>query len=165
MPNDQQDIEFQLATYFPYMVRIFYRDVSQTVKDVYTTIFGLSVSEWRTMSVLNDFEPLSAKEIVSRSSMDKVNVSRSISSLQRRKYLERHIDPADRRRVLLRLTRQGKQVMIELIPLVQEIERDLLKGLSAVERETLVKLMRKVSLNAHAIQPPTSDAQMKKVGT
>lgn len=156
-PRDDQDLEFQLATYFPYMVRIFYRDVSQTVKDVYTTLFGLSVSEWRTMSVLNDFEPLSAKEIVSRSSMDKVNVSRSISSLQKSKYLERHVDPTDRRRVLLRLTRQGKQVMRDLIPLVQDVERKLLKDLSPDERETLVKLMRKVSHNAHAIQPPRKD--------
>ncbi len=164
MPNNNQDLEFQLASYFPYLVRIFYRDVSQTVKDVYTNLYGLSVSEWRTMSVLHDFEPLSAKEIVSRSSMDKVNVSRSISSLQKSKFLERHVDPTDRRRVLLRLTPAGKQVMRELIPKILEVERELLKGLNHNERETLVQLMRKVSLNAHAIQPPKTNENNKKTG-
>lgn len=155
MSDDKQEKDFELATYFPYMVRLFYRDVSQSVEDVYSTIFGLSVSEWRTMSVLHDFEPLSAKEIVSRSSMDKVVVSRAISSLQEGALLERHIDPADRRRVLLRLTRDGKDVMQDLVPRVIDVEKQLLHGLSAEEFETLKILMLKVRSNAEAIEPPT----------
>lgn len=154
MSNNQKEQDFALATYFPYMVRLFYRDVSQSVENVYSSVFGLSVSEWRTMSVLHDFEPLSAKEIVSRSSMDKVVVSRSISSLQEGCLLERHIDPADRRRVLLRLTRKGKDVMADLVPRVLEVERQLLAGLSEDEFELLKKLMLKVRGNAEAIEPP-----------
>lgn len=151
---DNQDSEFQLAAYFPYMVRLFYRDVSQSVKNVYATIFGLSVSEWRTMSVLHDFEPLSAKEIVSRSSMDKVVVSRAISSLQGGALLERHIDPADRRRVLLRLTRKGKEIMSHLVPRVLEVEKQLLQGLSEEELDLLKSLMLKVRKNAEGIELP-----------
>lgn len=157
MNNEEKETDFQLATYFPYRVRLYYRDVSQTVKDVYTMGFNLSVSEWRTMSVLNDYMPLSSKEIVARSSMDKVNVSRAISSLQKRKYLERHIDPADRRRVRLHLTRQGKKVMRDLIPLVKEVEQNLLKGLSPEEQETLLALMQKVRTNAQAIHTPSGN--------
>jgi DNA-binding MarR family transcriptional regulator len=140
--------DFQLTDYFPYKVRIFYRDVSAAVREVYTQSFGLSVSEWRTMSVLFSFEPLSAKQIVARSSMDKVKVSRAITGLQKRKYLERHIDPSDRRRVLLRLTRSGREVMRQLIPQVLEVEKQLLEGLSEDECDTLLKLMQKVSANA-----------------
>ena len=148
MNNEEKETDFQLATYFPYRVRLYYRDVSQTIKDVYTMGFNLSVSEWRTMSVLNDYMPLSSKEIVARSSMDKVNVSRAISSLQKRKYLERHIDPADRRR---------KKVMRDLIPLVKEVEQNLLKGLSPEEQETLLALMQKVRTNAQAIHTPSGN--------
>ncbi len=147
--------QFQLSSYFPYMVRCFYLDVSQSVKDVYSTLYNLKVSEWRTMAVLNDYEPLSAKEIVARSSMDKVNVSRSIASLQQSKLLERHIDPTDRRRVLLRLTRQGKQAMRELVPLVLGVEKQLLNGLTEDEQKTLISLMQKIRSNASNIEPPS----------
>lgn len=153
--SDRQDPpDFQLITYFPYMVRLLYRDVTHSVSSVYTTIFGLNVNEWRTMAVLNNFEPLSAKEIVARSSMDKVNVSRAVAGLQDSGLLERHIDPADRRRVLLRLSRDGKQMMRELIPLILDVEKQLLEGLSDEERRTLIGLMAKVGENARAIQPP-----------
>ncbi len=118
MSTDNTRPSLQLATYFPYVVRVFYLDVTETVKNVYTSLFGLSVSEWRTMANLYDFEPLSAKEIVSRSSMDKVNVSRSISSLQKSSLLERHIDPTDRRPFLLRLTRHGIQEKRNMGPLL-----------------------------------------------
>ncbi len=162
MSKDNPNTEFQLANYFPYMVRLFYRDVSQSVENVYATIFGLSVNEWRTMSVLNDFEPLSAKEIVSRSSMDKVVVSRAISSLQESALLERHIDPADRRRVLLRLTRKGKDIMQDLVPRVLDVEKQLLGDLSDEEFDLLKKLMLKVRKNAENIELPLGELTAAK---
>lgn len=151
---------FRLEAFFPYLVRRYYRATSQTVKNVYQTRYGLSVNEWRTMAVLNDYEPLSAKEIVARSSMDKVNVSRAISSLQEAGRLERHVDPTDRRRVLLRLTAQGKKIMRELVPLVLGVEERLLQGLSAEEQGTLLRLMQKVEENADAeIRAGTSEEE------
>ena len=160
MDKEKKIPDFQLNLYFPYLVRMFYRKVSQSVNDVYKTLYGLSVSEWRTMAVLNDFEPLSAKEINLRSSMDKVNVSRSIASLQKNGLLERHIDPADRRRVLLRLTKKGKQIMADLVPRVLEVETRLLEGLNMQEQKTLKSLMQRVSENANRIQPPILESDL-----
>ncbi len=71
--------DFDLLTFFPYSVRVFYRAVSETIKDVYHSRYGLSQDEWRTMTVLHTFEPLSATGIVTRSSLGKVKVSRAIT--------------------------------------------------------------------------------------
>lgn len=142
---------FRLERFFPYLVRRYYRATSGTVSRIYKSRFGLSVHEWRTMAVLNDYEPLSAKEIVARSSMDKVNVSRAIASLKRDGRLERHVDPTDRRRALLRLTGQGKRVMRELVPLVLAAEQRLLHGLSEAEVAQLESLMRRVEQNAERV--------------
>ncbi len=135
---------FDLHTFFPYRVRMFYKTVSQSIKKIYTEQFGLNVHEWRTMANLHNFRPLSAKEIVECSSIGKVNVSRAIASLQKKDLLERHIDPTDRRRVLLCLTPKGKKIMNELIPLLREKEQELLSSLTPDEAETLCKLMLKV---------------------
>jgi DNA-binding MarR family transcriptional regulator len=144
--------DFRLATFFPYLVRMFYRDVSLSVREVYAPAHNLTAAEWRTMAVLNEYEPLSAKQIVARSSMDKVNVSRAVAGLEKAGLLDRHVDPADRRRVLLRLTARGRAVLAELVPRVLEVEQRLLEGLSPAERDTLLGLMQRVRDNAAALR-------------
>ena len=144
---------FRLSDFLPYLVRLFYRDVSESVRDIYTTAYGLTVAEWRTMGVLNDHQPLSASDVVSRSSMDKVNISRAIAGLQKYGFIERHVDPTDRRRVLLRLTAKGRKVMRHLVPLVLDVEQQLLCGLSEEEQAVLIGLMKRVRANAAAITP------------
>ncbi len=153
MTASKEESSLKLSTFFPYLVRLFYRDVSQSITDVYATAYDLAVTEWRTMVVLNDFQPLSAKDIVSRSSMDKVNVSRAVTSLQKKKLLERHIDPTDRRRSLLRLTKKGRLVFVKLVPHVRRVEEQLLNGLTPEERQILFNLMQRVRSNAATIPP------------
>jgi DNA-binding MarR family transcriptional regulator len=152
-----QNPDFHLATFFPYLVRMFYRDVSLSVREVYAPSHGLTAAEWRTMAVLNEHEPLSAKQIVARSSMDKVNVSRAVAGLEKAGLVARHVDPADRRRVLLRLTPRGRAVLRDLVPRVLEVERRLLKGLTDTERTTLVDLMRRVRDNAATLRTLDDD--------
>ncbi|MCP4789536.1 MAG: winged helix-turn-helix transcriptional regulator [Gammaproteobacteria bacterium] len=140
--------KFELSTYFPYLVRIFGQQVSGSVKNVYETECGLSVSEWRTLAVLNEMAPLSAKNIVMHSSMNKVKVSRAVASLIKREYIESHIDPADQRCNLIRLTRKGRRIMEHLIPMVKKLEEELLDGISIEEYQLLLRLMQKIRTNA-----------------
>jgi len=103
------------------------------------------------MAVLGPYRALSASEIVERSSMDKVNVSRAIKGLRNAGYLKRDIDGDDRRRAVLRLTKSGIEVFKALTPKVREVEQQLLKGLSPQERDTLIRLMAKVHDNAKTL--------------
>lgn len=142
---------FDLRAYFPFRVRIFYRAVSSSVERIYAPLFGLSVSEWRTMAILGPYRALSSSEIVEESSMDKVNVSRAISRLRDKSFLKRDIDGDDRRRSVLRLTEQGRAVYDTLVPKVLDVEAGLLEGLTEDERDTLVRLMDKVGANARKL--------------
>jgi DNA-binding MarR family transcriptional regulator len=144
------DTTFELRSFFPYRVRIFYRAVSSSVTQIYSSLFGLSVSEWRTMAVLGPYRALSASEIVEQSSMDKVNVSRAITGLRKAGMLKRDVDGDDRRRSVLRLTERGREVYNILVPKVLDLEERLLEGVTQEERKTLVTLMEKVRLNAIA---------------
>lgn len=145
--NLSQD-EFTLHNFFPYLVRVYYRAVSGSVSKIYGAKFDLSVSEWRTMAVLGPYGVLSATEIVERSSINKVNVSRAIKSLQKRGYLKRDIDGEDKRKAVLRLTAEGRRTYTLLIPMIIAHEDQLLDGMSAEEVTTLIRLMAKVQKNA-----------------
>ncbi len=145
---------FDLSAFFPYMVRLFDRSVSQSLTPVYESLFGLSVSEWRTLAVLGSHGTLSAGEIVRLSGMDKVNVSRAVRGLKSAGLLRRDIDGEDRRRALLRLTDRGMDAFRTLVPLVLKREAELLRGLTVDERATLFRLMEKVRRNADALGRP-----------
>jgi len=146
--EDQSSDGFDLHNFFPYLVRIYYRSVSQSVSNIYATKYGLSVSEWRAMAVLGPYGTLSASEIVKRSSMDKVNVSRAIKGLQKANFLKRDIDGDDKRRAVLRLTEEGRKAYSVLVPMVKELEENLLVDLDENEVKTLISLMEKVRIKA-----------------
>jgi DNA-binding MarR family transcriptional regulator len=139
---------FDLREFFPYLVRVYYRAVSDAVSNVYASHYGLSVSEWRTMAVLGPINALSASEIVEQSSMDKVTVSRAIKGLQAHGFLKRDVDSTDKRRAVLKLTQAGIDAFSELVPLVKQIEKDCLQGLTPEEQKTLISLMHRVRQNA-----------------
>ncbi|NVK18317.1 MAG: MarR family transcriptional regulator [Methylocystaceae bacterium] len=143
---------FQLESFFPYLVRIYYRAVSQSVSNIYEREYNITVSEWRAMAVLGNEQPLSAGEIVKRSSIDKVRVSRAIAGLTKAGYLERRVDENDRRKVALQLTRSGQLVFQDLVAKVRQLEEELLAGLSEDERDQLRNLMAKVRKNATEIE-------------
>lgn len=150
---------FDLKAFFPYRVRIFYQAVSTSVSKIYTDAYDLSVAEWRVMSVLGPHQSMSANEITTRSSMNKVNVSRAVSRLRKRGFLKQDIDGDDRRRSVLHLTEEGKDAFGTLVPLVRNVEAQLLDGLNPEEIEQLTILMDKVRSNAEkkGPVPGTSD--------
>ena len=159
--NEHSDSLFTLDEFFPYQVRMFYLQVSQAVSDIYSSRYGLTVSEWRTMAVLGNHQPLSASDVVQRSSIDKVQVSRAIQGLLKRGLLQRRVDVDDRRRVNLHLTNKGQQVFADLVPRVRALEEQLLNCLSESERHTLKVLMTKVRGQAEQINS-TGDVRLER---
>ncbi|MCF6322308.1 MAG: MarR family winged helix-turn-helix transcriptional regulator [Rhizobiaceae bacterium] len=143
--------DFDLNHFFPYRLRVLDRAVSEAISSVYTSRFGLSVSQWRTLAVLGDGGVMSASEIVQKSSMDKVVVSRAIKGLQNRDFLKRKTDINDRRRVVLKLTAKGKRMFDNLVPLVKQLEEECLRGLTRAERATLDSLMERIRANTDVV--------------
>lgn len=140
--------DIDLQSFFPYLVRVFYRSVSSSVSDVYTNLYGLSVAEWRTMTVLGPHRAVSASVVASESSMDKVAVSRAIARLREKGYLRQDINGEDRRFSVVSLTEEGRATYRDLVPRVREVERKLLANLSDEEHAELIRLMAKVRGNA-----------------
>ncbi|WP_306144547.1 MarR family winged helix-turn-helix transcriptional regulator [Roseibium sp. MMSF_3412] len=122
---------FDLQAFFPYQVRVFYSDVTNALSAVYQRDYGMMPAEWRTMAILGAAETgLQATEIVSRSSMDKVVVSRAVKRMEERGYLKRSTHLEDGRSFLLQLSDEGRAVYEDLGPKLLAVERRMLSGLS-----------------------------------
>ena len=136
-----------LDRFLPYRLSVLSNRLSQAIARRYQDRFGLSVTEWRVMAVLGLEPGLSATEVAERTAMDKVAVSRAVNALLGADRLERQFDGADRRRSILRLSRDGQAIYDAVVPMALQYERALLADLSTSEREQLDRLLVKLGEN------------------
>jgi len=80
MPGTQT----RLAEFMPYRMAITSGAVSQVISSEYREQFGLKISEWRVMAVLGDAGPLTQRDLVRATQMDKVAVNRACKVLEDR---------------------------------------------------------------------------------
>ena len=93
--------------------------------------FKLSAPEWRTMAVLGQQGAMSANAVIAQTTMDKVRVSRAVAKLLKAGLITREADPQDRRRAIINLTMAGQDIYREIVPLVQEVEFEIVAELTA----------------------------------
>lgn len=140
--------EFDLESFFPYLVRVFYSDVTRALSAVYQRDYGMMPAEWRVMAILGiASNGLPATEIVFRSSMDKVVVSRAVKRLEERGFLRREANAQDGRSFLLRLSEAGLAAYEDLVPKLKAVERRMLAGLSDSEISAFLSVTRRIRDN------------------
>lgn len=145
--------DFRLEDYLPYRLSLLSNTVSQGIAHRYQQDHDISVTEWRVIVVLGRFPGSTASEVVERTAMDKVSVSRAVRNLMEKGLLQRRTDPGDRRRLRLYLTRGGgKQVVESIVPLAAAYETKLLATLDDRERATLDVLLGKLQESAEALR-------------
>ena len=146
--------ELLLEKFLPYRLAILSHSVSNSIATVYARRFGLTIPEWRVIVILGRYPGLSAVEVAERTLMDKVAVSRAVTRLIKKGRIDRQFADADRRRSILTLSEQGKQVLAEISPLALGIEDMLLEGLSDQEISTLNRIMDRLLEKADHIAAP-----------
>jgi DNA-binding MarR family transcriptional regulator len=69
--------------------------------------------------------------LAARAGMTHQSMSELVQTLERRGYVERRVDPSDRRARLVRLTPKGRRMVTRAIQEIRDIERTWLKQLEA----------------------------------
>lgn len=82
--------------------------------------------------------------LAQRVAFDAATIGSVIGRLERRGWLRRQPDQADRRRKLLWLTAEGEQAAAALRPVVETVQQRMLAPLSAQEQVQLTALLRKL---------------------
>ena len=148
------DKELILEDFLPYRLAILSHTVSTSIARAYDRNFGLTIPEWRVIAILGRFPGLSAVEVADRTMMDKVAVSRAVTKLIKSGRIDREFADADRRRSILTLSEDGRQVHDEIAPLALGIEADLLHGLSEEEITALNSVIERLLARARFISAP-----------
>jgi DNA-binding MarR family transcriptional regulator len=134
----------ELEHFLPYRLSILSNTVSQSIATEYQDRFELSMTEWRVMTILARFPEISARQVVDKSAMDKVAVSRAVARLVTAGRVDRGIHDGDKRRSVLQLSEAGWAIHDEVAPLARAHERELLARLDEGEQAQLNSILDKL---------------------
>lgn len=135
---------FELGKFLPFRLTVLSNRLTRRVARFYGERFKLTAPEWRTMAVLGQSGAMTANNVITQTTMDKVRVSRAVAKLLKAGYITRDADPNDRRRAILDLTHKGMEVYRQIVPLVQEIEAEILAILSQSDRNVLDSALTRI---------------------
>jgi len=140
--------QLQLDAYLPYRLSVASNAVSGLIARAYQDRFGLTVPQWRLICVLAEDGGLTQGQIVARTVMDKVTVSRAAQGLLKRHLVGRSEHHADGRSHVLALSEQGLSLYGEIAPLALAYEAALIAGLSPEDVATLKRLLARLQTAA-----------------
>lgn len=118
---------------------------------------GLSRADWDVLASLRREGPpfsLSPTALYRALMRTSGAMSQRLASLERQGLIERRLDPADRRGIVVSLTAKGRRVVDRIAAEHLANERKLLAPLSRREQEALAALLKKLLLAYEAEQPP-----------
>jgi DNA-binding MarR family transcriptional regulator len=130
--SDEPTLE--LRNFVPFRLNRLASEVSEHLAGIYRERFGLDIPEWRVMAtvgpVTGSEAGCTAQYIASSTRMHKTRVSRAIAHLEERGLMTRVTSSGDRREMELRLTKAGRRMYSELVPLALERESVLLASMT-----------------------------------
>ena len=152
---------FDLEHFLPYRLSVVSNTVSQGIAHIYQQDHALTVIEWRIIAVLGRYPGLTASQVVERTVMDKVSISRAVKRLLERGLLKRRTHGSDRRCRTLELTNtSGKKTFESIVPRARNYEQVLLAGFDADEIQTLERLLSRLQDSAVRLDPAMDPAKI-----
>ena len=117
----------------------------------YADQFGVTVAEWRMLSVLAEARELPFPKLVALSATDKSLVSRALRLLEARDLVEIEAEPgAPRKGLMCRITPAGLTMYKQVMPLARQRQAAMLRVLTREERQVMYRALRK--LHSHCLQ-------------
>jgi DNA-binding MarR family transcriptional regulator len=105
---------------------------------------GVSAAGGLVLGILRDHGTMSPSELGERLIVTRATVTGLLDSLERRGFVNRSANPADRRSLLVEVTPAGLAVVQELRTIVHRNERDWMSVLSDAELRTYVDLLHRI---------------------
>ena len=105
--------------------------------------FDLTPVQYAALSAIEAKPGLDQATLASRIAYDRVTIGGVVDRLVQKELVRRETNPSDRRARNLFVTEKGRQALVEIRPIVNDVQTILLEGLDADERKEFVRLLQK----------------------
>lgn len=128
----------------PYLLaRAHHRQID--IFEKHTQAFAVAPREFATMLLLEAHQDLWQSQIAETLHLDRTTVTYLVDGMEKRGWLARRRDPADRRAHVVNLTNTGQQALADIKPAVCEARKALLAPLSTEEQKLLCTLLARLT--------------------
>ncbi|WP_182835552.1 MarR family winged helix-turn-helix transcriptional regulator [Flagellimonas lutimaris] len=122
-----------------------YRKFSR--KNFLKVVDDITIDQKLILQYLNDHPELNQNEIAELVFKDNASLTRMIDLMVQKGFLQRSINPDDRRRFKIELTPKGKEVLEKLAPIIVENRKKAFDGISEEELTQLKQTLNKIVSN------------------
>jgi MarR family transcriptional regulator, transcriptional regulator for hemolysin len=143
-PDDRRQIGYLITDVARMMRAAFDRRARQ---------IGLTRPQWQVLSRLHRYPGITQTELAEMLEMERATAGRMLDRLERRGWLVRSADPADRRVNRLHLTAEADGIQAEMGRIATEFLDEAMSNLAAEERALLTAMMERVKTQLQAMGP------------
>ena len=105
---------------------------------------GLRSYHYLLLAALDEWGPASQADLGRRTGIDRSDVTGALSELESRRLVERSVDPEHRRRNIVTITAAGAEQLLELDGVIDGVQEQVLRPLTAAQRRQFAALMVKL---------------------
>jgi len=137
-------VRLDLPRFAPYRITVLASLVRRRLATIYADDPGLTEPEWKVMTALAHYGPMSSADVRRFLTFDRVAVSRALLRLVEFGFVARTENIDDQRMSIVRLTETAERVYDRMAREALAIEADILADLDASERKTFLKLLERI---------------------
>ena len=108
---------------------------------------GLTVPMWRALSALRHKDGQTIGELAQLTVLDRSSLGRLLDEMAHERLVEREPLPDDRRALLVSLSAKGRRTFEAALAVARCHYRDVFKGVTPDEFETLMRVLRRIKAN------------------
>lgn len=123
-----------------YLTRINFRAFSKALSEL-TEKHGVTAGQWRFLRVLWEEDGITQRLLAQRVGITEATAVNGINGLEAGGFVERSVDKADKRKMIVRLTPYARRLKKKLIPMVVDVNERALRGIDPKDVETARKVL------------------------
>lgn len=109
--------------------------------------FKITIDQWLVIKCILENPTITQHELSELVFKDNASVTRIIDLLIKANYLEKEINPDDRRKFMLQVTKSGEEIIKNVQEIVLQNRNKALKGIDTKELEIADAVLRKIISN------------------
>jgi MarR family transcriptional regulator for hemolysin len=114
--------------------------------------FNITTEQWLVLIRLSKQNKVSQKNLAEVSSKDQSTLTRIIDILERKNFIERHPNKEDRRSIAIHITAVGLDTCKKVNPFLEDIFKDILKGISDERLEIFNEVFLQIDENIDGLK-------------
>jgi DNA-binding MarR family transcriptional regulator len=138
----------EILTAYPYqMERAMRRMRIASQKALYDAGVDITVEQWVVLYIISEGNGLSQVEITELAFKDAPTVTRIIDNLVKKDWVYRKMSLADRRKFEIYITKEGKQIVEKLLPIVHSLRQQGVQGVAASDMQIFKNILDRIYRN------------------